>query len=212
MSSETYAEVIAAELGIAVAFVRNTISLLEGGATIPFIARYRKEMTGSMDEMVITGVRDRLQQLKDLDARRNTILKSLRDQEKLTDELERTVEKASTMAELEDIYLPYKPKRKTRASMAREKGLEPLAKVVMTQQYDDIDIRAEEFVDPEKGVEDVKEALKGASDIIAEWVNEHGYARKRIRHLFQRDSVVTSKVVKGKEEEGVKYKTYFNTH
>ena len=212
MSSETYAEVIAAELGVAVSFVRNTISLLESGATIPFIARYRKEMTGSMDEMVITRVRDRLQQLKDLDARRNTILKSLRDQEKLTDELKGAVEKASTMAELEDIYLPYKPKRKTRASMAREKGLEPLAKVIMTQRYDDIDIRAEEYVDPEKGVEDVEEALKGAGDIMAEWINEHVYARKRIRHLFQRDSVVTSKVVKGKEEEGIKYKTYFDTH
>ncbi|MFH1936475.1 MAG: Tex family protein [Bacteroidota bacterium] len=212
MSIELYAKILAAELGMAEAFIKNTIYLLESGATIPFISRYRKEMTGSMDEIVITRVRDRLKQLKDLDARRETILKSLREQEKLTDELEEAVIKAATMAELEDVYLPYKPKRKTRASVAREKGLEPLAKIIMTQQYDDVERRAEAFIDKEKGVSNVEEALQGASDIIAEWVNEDAYARKRIRKLFQRNSIVTSKVVKGKEEEGAKFETYFDTH
>ncbi len=212
MNAETYSHIIATELSVAEAFIKNTIQLLEGGATIPFIARYRKEMTGSMDETVIARVRDRLQQLKDLNARREAILKSLRDQEKLTDELEVAVMKANTMAELEDIYLPYKPKRKTRASMAREKGLEPLARLIISQRFDDIKHRAESFIDPEKGVNDVEEALQGACDIIAEWINEDAYARKRIRSLFQRESIITSKVAKGKEEDGVKFETYFDSH
>ncbi|NQV01025.1 MAG: RNA-binding transcriptional accessory protein [Bacteroidia bacterium] len=212
MSTKHYSQAIATELSVAEAFIKNTIHLLESGATIPFIARYRKEMTGSMDETVITRVRNRLQQLKDLDSRREAILKSLREQEKLTEELESAVMKAATMAELEDIYLPYKPKRKTRASMAREKGLEPLAKIIMSQRFDDIEHHAESYIDPEKGVHDVEEALKGASDIIAEWVNEDAYARKRIRQLFQRDSIITSKVAKGKEEDGIKFETYFDSH
>jgi len=212
MNTETFSKNIATELSVAETFIKNTIQLLESGATIPFISRYRKEMTGSMDETVVAKVRDRLQQLKDLNARREAILKSLRDQEKLTDELEKAVMNASAMAELEDIYLPFKPKRKTRASIAREKGLEPLAKVVMSQRYDDIEHRAESFIDPEKGVSDVHEALKGASDIIAEWINEDAYARKRIRQLFQRECVITSKVAKGKEADGAKFETYFDSH
>ncbi|MFH1159995.1 MAG: Tex family protein, partial [bacterium] len=212
MSVEKFAALIAAGLNVAEGFVRNTIHLLEGGATIPFIARYRKELTGSMDETVISRIRDRLQQLKGLDARRETILKSLKDQEKLTDILEQAVRNAATLAELEDLYLPYRPKRKTRASMAKEKGLEPLAKIVMSQRYDDITSRAEAYINPEKGVNDAAEALQGASDIIAEWVNEHAYARKRIRTLFQKESLVTSKVIKGKEEKGANYKTYFDSH
>jgi len=211
MSIETYSQIIASELSVTEVFIRNTVQLLESGATIPFIARYRKEMTGSMDETVIARVRDRLQQLKDLDARRQTILKSLSDQEKLTDELEKAIQDAVTMAELEDIYLPYKPKRRTRASIAREKGLEPLAKMVMSQHYNDIERRAEAYVSLEKGVNDVEEALQGACDIMAEWINEDAYARKRIRQLFQRTGVITSKVVKGKEEEGVNFETYFDS-
>ncbi len=128
MDFEKYTTIISSELGLTKASVFNTVTLLESGATIPFIARYRKEMTGSMDEVMIAKVRDRLIQLKDLDSRREAILKSMREQEKLTPELEEAVMKAATMAELEDIYLPFKPKRKTRASMAREKGLEPLAR------------------------------------------------------------------------------------
>jgi len=210
MTPEKYAGTIAAELNLAPAFVRNTITLLESGATIPFIARYRKEMTGSMDETVLMAIRDRFAQLKDLDTRRASILKSLSEMEKLTSELEEAVNGAATMAELEDIYLPYRPKRKTRASIAREKGLEPLAKIIMLQKYDDVEIKAKPFADPEKGVSSVEEAIQGASDIIAEWISEHGYARQRIRQLFQREAVIRSKAVKGKEEEGANYRSYFN--
>jgi uncharacterized protein len=212
MIQDKYTTIIAAELNVAAGFVQNTINLLEGGATIPFIARYRKEMTGSMDEIVIAQVRDRLSQLKDLDARRAAILKSLTEQEKLTPELELAVAKAATMADLEDIYLPYKPKRKTRASIAREKGLEPLAQLIFSQRYDDIELRAQKFVDPAKGVESVEEAIQGAGDIIAEIVNEDTQARKRIRYLFQKESQVVAKVAKGKEQDGIKFEMYFDYH
>jgi len=210
MTTDKYSGAIALELNIATAFVRNTIKLLEEGATIPFIARYRKEMTGSLDEVKITQIRDRLTQLKDMDARREVILRSLTEQEKLTEELEIAIRDASTMAELEDIYLPYKPKRKTRVSIAKEKELEPLAKIIFSQRYDDVEEKAQSFVDTEKGVNTVEEAIQGACDIIAEWVNEHIYARKRIRTLFQRESLICSKVAKGKEEEGANYRNYFD--
>ena len=203
---------ISNELKQPVGFVQNTINLLESGATIPFIARYRKEMTGSMDEVVIAQVRDRLAQLKELDARCAAILKSLREQEKLTPDLQAAVTNAATMAELEDIYLPYKPKRKTRASIAREKGLEPLATLIFSQRYDDIERRAEKFIDPDKGVNSVEEAIHGASDIIAEKVNEDVYARKRIRALFQKESELSAKVVKGKDQEGINFQMYFDYH
>ena len=209
MNPERYEAVISQELSIDPAFIRNTIRLLQEGATIPFIARYRKEMTGSMDEVMIMAVRDRLQQLKDMDSRRETILKSLAEQDKLTPELEKAVNEATTLAELEDIYLPYKPKRKTRASIAREKGLEPLATIIFSQRYPDPEKRAEAFINPEKGVETTEEAIKGASDIIAEWINEHTYTRKRIRSLYQRDAYISSKVIKGKEEQGATYRSYF---
>jgi len=212
MDLEKYTAIISSELGLTKASVFNTLTLLETGATIPFIARYRKEMTGSMDEVVIGKVRDRLIQLKDLDARREAILKSLREQEKLSPELEEAVTKAATMAELEDIYLPYKPKRKTRASIAREKGLEPLARIIISQKYDDPRTQAERFIDKEKGVNSVEDAIRGAEDIIAEWVNEHTYGRKRIRQLFEKEALIFSKVVKGKDEEGVNYKIYYDYH
>ena len=210
MELEKYAGTIAVEIGVAEAFVKNTLHLLETGATVPFIARYRKEMTGSMDETVITRVRDRVQQLKDLDARRESILKSLTDQEVLTEELEAAVMKAATMTELEDIYLPYKPKRRTRAMIAREKGLEPLARIIMTQREDDPEYCAEAYLDPEKGVDTVDDALQGASDIMAEWINEHTYARKQVRRIYQKKAQITSRVVKNKEEEGSKFETYFD--
>jgi protein Tex len=212
MNPQNYEEIISRELNVAASFIRNTIMLLQGGATIPFIARYRKEMTGSLDEVVIAQVRDRLQQLKELDARRGAILKSLTEQEKLTAELEKAVTEAATMAELEDLYLPYRPKRKTRASAAREKGLEPLAKLILSQRYDDIETRAGEFVHAEKGVKTPEDAIRGACDIIAEWVNEHSYVRKRIRGLYQKEGVIFSKVIKGKEEEGSNYRIYFDFH
>jgi len=167
-------------------------------------------MTGSMDEVFIGKVRDRLIQLKDLDARREAILKSLREQEKLTPELEEAVMKASTMAEIEDLYLPFKPKRKTRAGIAREKGLEPLAKIIISQKYNDPEVQAERFIDTEKGVNSVEDAIRGAEDIIAEWVNEHTYGRKRIRQLFEKEALIISRVVKGKEEEGVNYQIYYD--
>jgi uncharacterized protein len=209
---DQFAERIRTDLGIETAFVRNVITLLETGATIPFIARYRKEMTGSMDETVIMKIRDRLVQLKDLDSRRTTILNSLKEQGKLTPELEEAVMNAMTMSELEDLYLPFRPKRKTRATMARDKGLEPLAKIIMSQRYDDPEHQAERFIDPEKGVHSVEEAISGASDIIAEWISEHAYARKRIRNLFRKEALIKTKVVKGKDEEGATYQMYFDYH
>jgi len=210
MTNEKYSAILALELNIAATFVRNTIHLLDEGATIPFIARYRKEMTGSMDEVVIARVRDRLNQLKELDSRRETIIRSLTEQEKLTAELEKAVYAAATLSELEDIYLPYKPKRKTRASIAKEKGLEGLAKIILSQKYDDLEARARTFINPEKGVNYVEEAIDGACDIIAEWINEHIYARKRIRQLFQREGLICSRVAKGKDQDGANYRNYFD--
>lgn len=209
MTNEKYAAVIALELNIAATSIRNTIQLLEGGATIPFIARYRKEMTGSMDEVVITAVRDRLNQLKELDARRETILRSLKEQEKLTPELEKAVLDVATLSELEDLYLPYKPKRKTRASIAKEKGLEGLAGIILSQKQSDLEKQVLAFINPEKGVNYAEEAIDGACDIIAEWINEHSFARKRIRQLFQREGLICSRVAKGKDKEGDNYRNYF---
>ena len=210
MSTEKYSGIIALELNIASTFIRNTIKLLEEGATVPFISRYRKEMTGSMDEVMVMRIRDRLHQLKELDSRREAILKSLTEQEKLTDELKTSIEDAATMAELEDIYLPYKLKRKTRATMAKEKGLEPLARIILAQRTGDIEAEAEKFINPELGVTLVEEAIDGACDIIAEVVNEHAYARKRMRTLFQREGLLCSKVLKGKDQEAANYRNYFD--
>jgi uncharacterized protein len=209
MTEDKYSAIIALELNVAATFIRNTIRLLDEGATIPFIARYRKEMTGSLDEVVITRIRDRVNQLKEMDSRRQTIIRSITEQEKMTPELEKAIYDAVTLSELEDIYLPYKPKRKTRASIAREKGLEGLAKLILSQKYDDLEERARAFLNPEKGVSFVEDAIDGACDIIAEWINEHVYARKRIRQLFQREGLICSKVVKGKDQEGANYRNYF---
>jgi len=210
MIQEVYARIIASEMALQESLVLNTINLLESGATIPFIARYRKEMTGSMDETVIAAIRDRLSKLKELDARRAAIIKSLTEQEKLTPELREAVEKATTMADLEDVYLPYKPKRKTRASVARERGLEPLAGMILSQRYDDIQARASKFIDESKGVATFEDAIRGACDIIAEIISEDGYTRKRVRSLFQRESKIVSKVVKGKDQEGINFEMYFD--
>jgi len=209
MTPETYTGMISLEFNIASAFVRNTVKLLEEGATIPFIARYRKEMTGSMDEVIIGKIRDRLKELKDLDARRITILNSIREQEKMTDELEQAIGAATTLAELEDIYLPYKPKRKTRASIAKEKGLEPLARFIFSQRSGDVDSEASKYLDDDKKVNTLKEAVQGACDIIAEWISENSYARKRTRRMFQHEGFLCSGPAKGKEEEGANYRNYF---
>ncbi|MEI6766021.1 MAG: Tex family protein [Bacteroidota bacterium] len=208
MESE-FSSKISRELNLGEEGVENTIALLEGGATIPFIARYRKELTGSMDEVAIMAIRDRLHQLRELEKRREAILDSIREQEKMTPELEVIIKGAATMSELEDIYLPYKQKKKTRATIARAKGLEPLANLLLAQNNFEIEAKASDFVDEEKGVNDVNEALAGARDIIAEYVNEHQDVRARVRNLFVRESVIVSKVVKGKELEGNKYESYF---
>ena len=188
-----------------------TAELLEGGATIPFIARYRKEVTGSLDEVAVTAIRDRLNQLKELDDRRESIIKSLDERELLTDELKEKIMQAETMAVLEDIYLPYRPKRRTRATIAREKGLEPLAEMIFAQAPAvDPTAEAEAFVDKSKGVESAEDALAGARDIIAEWVSEDQTARARIRELFSWKGLFQTKVLKDKEEEGRKYEDYFD--
>ncbi|MEN8157641.1 MAG: Tex family protein [Bacteroidota bacterium] len=202
-----FEEVIAQRVGIPVRQVKSTVELLEEGATIPFISRYRKEHTGSLDEVKITEIRDELNKLKELEKRKAYILKTIEEQEKLTDELSRRIEECLDPVELEDIYLPYKPKRKTRATVARDKGLEPLAKIVMKQQETDVEGAAAKFVNDE--VEDVEDALQGARDIIAEWVSENQRARKTVRYHFDRGAVISSKVVKGKEEEAVKFTDYF---
>jgi uncharacterized protein len=200
---------IAQELQISPRQVEATLALLDEGATIPFIARYRKEATGSLDEVAIAAIRDRAEQLRELDKRRETVLKTIEEQGKLTPELRRLIEQAETMAVLEDIYLPYKPKRRTRATIAREKGLEPLADLLLAQDADDLEALARQFVDAGKGVEDFQAALAGARDIIAEKVNEDPEARQRVRLLFEREGVFACKVIPGKEQEGQKFRDYF---
>ena len=200
---------IAQELSLQSRQVVATISLLEGGATVPFIARYRKEMTGSLDEVQIAAIRDRLIQLKELDQRRETILKTIDEQGKLTPELKKKIENAETMSVLEDLYLPYKPKRKTRASVAKEKGLEPLADMIWEQGGKDPFTMAEQFINEELGVQNIEEALQGARDIIAEKINEDADIRKAMRKLFAEEGVITSKLIKSKEAEAAKYKDYF---
>lgn len=201
---------IAQELAVASKQVTATVSLLDEGATVPFISRYRKEMTGSLDEVQITSIRDRIQQLRDLDKRREAILKSLTDMGKLTPELQQHVNEAETMVALEDIYLPYRPKRTTRATKAREKGLQPLADVIMAQGKVDLAAEADKFIDAEKGVATAEEALSGARDIIAETISENAEVRAQLRDMFINKGTFQSKVAPGKEEAGIKYKDYFD--
>ncbi len=208
--NEGHLKRIAEELEVRVGQVRSTAELLADGGTVPFIARYRKEATGSLDEVAITKVRDRLEQLEELDKRREAILKSLEERELLTDELKEAIEAAETMAVLEDIYLPYRPKRRTRATIAREKGLEPLAERLFSQEDFDPFAEAEAFLDPEKELDTAEDALAGARDIIAEWVNENSDARAAMRNLFFRKGQIRTKVVDGKEEEGAKFRDYFD--
>lgn len=205
-----HSKIIAAELVVAEKQVIATIELLDEGATVPFISRYRKEMTGSLDEVQVAAVRDRFQQLRELDKRREAILKALAALDKLTPELEAQINEATNIATIEDIYLPYKPKRKTRASEARKKGLEPLALLILEQGKVDPDAAAEAFLNAELGVNSTEEALSGARDIIAEIVNESVEVRTSMRRYFQQKASFKSSVLKGKEEEGIKYKDYFD--
>lgn len=201
-----YPDLIAKALQLPLPQVRNTIGLLESGATIPFISRYRKEMTGGLNEVQITDVKNWLDKLTELKARKDTILNALEKQEKLTPELKARIESSWDSNEIEDIYLPYKPKRVTRAEMARKKGLEPLAKLIAAQKEPFLSGRVPAFVQGE--VKDEEEALSGARDIIAEWVNENERTRNQVRFAF-RQAVISAKVIKGKEEEGAKYRNYF---
>jgi uncharacterized protein len=205
----SHSKIIAAELAVAEKQVIATIELLDEGATVPFISRYRKEMTGSLDEVQVAAVRDRFQQLRELDKRREAILKALEALGKLDAELEAQINEAANITVLEDIYLPYKPKRKTRASEARRKGLEPLALALFAQGKMNLEDEAGKYLNTELGVSSFEDALAGARDIIAEMISENAEVRSDMRKYFQQKAVIKSAVVKGKEEEGIKYKDYF---
>ncbi|HOG04723.1 MAG TPA: Tex family protein [Paludibacter sp.] len=188
--------------------IRNTVQLLQEGATIPFISRYRKERTGELDETQVSEIKTQYEKLLEIEKRKETILKSIEEQEKLTPELKARIDSCWNATELEDIYLPYKPKRRTRAEIARENGLEPLAKMIMKQQAGDVLQFAKPFVKDK--IESEEAALQGASDIIAEWVSENEKARNSIRRIFQHEAFISSKVIKGKEEEAQNYRDYFD--
>lgn len=199
---------VAKKLGLHEWQVENTVRLMDGGATIPFISRYRKEMTGSLDEVQLMHIKEEYDRLKELDARKEAVIKSIEEQEKMTPELRQKIDASVLLSELEDIYLPYRPKRRTRATIAKEKGLEPLAVLIMNQNEPDPSLKAESFLN--ENVENVEAAIAGASDIIAEWINENEKARKQLRYLFDKEAVIYSKVVKGKEAEGIKYSDYYD--
>ncbi|NRA51614.1 MAG: RNA-binding transcriptional accessory protein, partial [Phaeodactylibacter sp.] len=206
--SDILHKLIAERTGLPLRKVKNTLGLLLEGATIPFISRYRKEATGSLDEVQIAEIQREYKQLEALEKRKETILSAIEEQGKLTDELRRRITQTYDSTTLEDLYLPYKRKRKTRASVAREKGLEPLAEQLFNQQDRNAERAAESFLNAE--VSNTDEALQGARDIIAEWVNEDEKARNLVRAAFRREATIRSKVARGKEEEGAKYRDYFD--
>src|SRR5450759_4358986 len=208
MNTNRNISLVAKKLGLHEWQVENTIRLMDGGATIPFISRYRKEMTGSLDEVQLMHIKEEYDRLKELDARKEAVIKSIEEQEKMTPGLRKKIDDSVTMSELEDIYLPYRPKRRTRATIAKAKGLEPLAVLIVEQGGNEPAINAEAFLNDD--VATVGDAFAGASDIIAEWINEDEKARKQLRYLFGKESVIYSKVVKGKEAEGIKYSDYYD--
>ncbi len=209
--SQTHLTQIAEELNVNARQVEATAQLLDADATVPFIARYRKEATGNLDEVAVIAIRDRLGQLRELDARRETILASLQEQGQLTDALKQAVQAAATMAVLEDLYLPYRPKRRTRGTIAKERGLEPLATALFAQSPRlDVQAEAARFVDPAQEVPTAEDALAGARDIIAEWINEDAEIRAALRELFLTKGILSSKLIKTKEAEASKYKDYFD--
>jgi len=203
----SYANRIAPILHITASRVQSVIDLLDSGATIPFIARYRKEATGSLDEVQIADIADQFKKLQELDKRRDTILHSIAEQGKLTPELKKAIEAATTLTELEDLYLPYRPKRKTRATMAIDKGLEPLAQRLYAQRDRDVESLAAPYLNDQ--VSSIDDALQGARDIMAEWISEDARARTRTRRHFEKDAVIASRLVKGKDEAAAKYQDYF---
>ena len=212
MTERNYALQIAEELHLTEEQVRSTLALLEGGATIPFISRYRKEATRSLDEVQIGQIRDLHLRYVELDKRRAAIIDSVSEQGKLTPELEAQFNAALTLSELEDLYLPYRPKRKTRATVAVEKGLEPLAKLISTQRQVDLEKEAARYVNAEKGVQSIDEALAGARDILAERISENITIRARLRNTFRQHSTITTKRIKDKVDEEEKYRIYYDAH
>lgn len=210
MYIEDQIKIIATDLGIKPKQVTSVLLLLEQGATIPFVARYRKELTEELNEEEITAIRDGYEKLTEITKRRESIINTLKETGQLTDDLELQLNNAVTLSELEDIYLPYRPKRKTRASVARDRGLEPLAKLLMRQQYDDVEKTARKYVNFEKEITTVEHALEGARDIIAEWVSENKVARERLRTLYRKRATIKSEVVKAKIEMAQNFSNYFD--
>ena len=208
--TKEHLEIISKELSISLQQVSATIKLLEEGGTIPFISRYRKELTGSLDEVQIGSIQTLLQKLIEIDKRKETVLHTIDEQGKLTDSLKKKILSIYDMNELEDIYLPYKPKRKTKASVAKEKGLEQLADIIMEQSQTGLEAIAKKFISSSKGVKTIEEALQGARDIIAEQISEDLKVRTAIRNQYKKSAMVKCGVLKGKEEEGIKYKDYFS--
>ena len=206
---QSIAEILAQELGQKLEYVENVVNLMDEGNTIPFIARYRKELHGAMDDTTLRNLETRLTYLRSLQQRREEVKKSIENQGKLTEELSQAIDNAATMTEVEDLYRPYKQKRRTRGSMAREKGLEPLAQAIFAQDGQDPAALAASFVDPEKGVNTVEEALQGANDIIAEDLSDDADIRKSLRDLVMRRGIFVCKADEGAEEEGV-YKLYYD--
>ena len=206
--NDIFSQLIADKLQIAEKQAQNTLLLLDECATIPFISRYRKERTGGLDEVKIAEIADEYKRLLEIEKRKATIVSTIEEQGNMTDELRSKIDATWSATELEDIYLPYKPKRRTRAQIAREKGLEPLAKMIMSQRWADPELIAERYLTDD--VLTVEDALSGARDIIAEWVNENMTARNIVRNVFEREAVISSRVVKGKEEAGDKYRDYFD--
>ena len=206
---QTIAEILAQELGASPVHVQNVIDLLDGGNTIPFIARYRKELHGSMDDTALRKLEDRLTYLRNLDQRRQEVKSAIEGQEKLTPELAAAIDSTRTLAEVEDLYRPYKQKRRTRATVAREKGLAPLAELLLAQRRDCPDPMqaAQGFIDPEKGVETVADALQGANDIVAELLSDDAAIRKTLRELLRRQGRLRS-LATG-EEDSV-YRLYYD--
>ena len=208
--SSIFSKLISQELNIPIKQVEAVLGLLDDGCTIPFISRYRKEATGGLDEVQIASISDKQDRLIEIEKRKVTIISTIDEQGKLTPELHKRIEDTWNSTELEDIYMPYKPKRRTRAQVAREKGLEPLAHFIMSQHSGDVGHQAMQYIDTKKGVATEEEAIKGALDIIAEEISEDERARNTVRKNFSFDAVITSKVVKGKEEEGQKFRDYFD--
>lgn len=203
----THIQTISKSLSLPSGDIKNTLALLEEGATVPFISRYRKERTGGLDETQVIEIREAFKKLVDIERRKSTILSTIRDQGLLTSSLQSQINSADTFTELEDLYLPFKPKKRTRASVAIKKGLEPLARILFQQNEANVALAAKEYLNDE--VTTKEEALQGARDIIAEWISEDQRSRELVRRIFEKEAMVYARAARGKEEEGQKYKDYF---